>query len=38
MLKSNFGEQFCDFAAALPNNYFGERQLWGIILKINFGK
>jgi len=37
-LGSNCGEQFCGFAAALTNNSFEERHLWGVALRSNFGR
>jgi hypothetical protein len=37
-LGKSRGEQLCGFAIALRNNYFEERQLWGISLENNFGK
>jgi hypothetical protein len=37
-LGSNCGEQLCGIAAALTNNSFEERQLWGVALANNFGR
>ena len=37
-MGNHCGEQFRAFAAALTNNCFEERQLWGVALESNFGK